>query len=257
MTLEEIIQALEAGGITIEQAVSALQSSSFVPLATGRRAKTDQDALGILQEAGFVVPEEEAERLLASGEQRDQFAELPAREEALRDALAARQGRGRTFQEFVGSQFNPGASPFLRSGLERRFGPLNTLFEGQGALGQLASAIGGSAQALGNTITFEDFIGNRGGAAPTQATLGNLASQAASALQQGPLSTRGEEFFRGPQGPENQFQIALQSVLGGVPRFLQGGFQRTARRKFEDFQAQNPERAAEFLIDFVNRGSRF
>jgi hypothetical protein len=166
------------------------------------------------------------------------------------------------FRDFIGQQFDPSASPFLRSALESRFRPLHTLFQGREALGEVRPAIGGAAQELGYPRTFQDFIRDTGARAPTQATIENMATRVAAALAGGPVGPSANmEFYIGEPGsmtgPDRQFDLALESVMNRVPISMQAGFGRTARRKFQDFVAQNPEQAGQFLPQFVERGFRF
>ena len=185
------------------------------------------------------------------------IADPPDRDEALRVLLGDQTGRQAAFRSFQGSQGN--ASPLLRTGLESRFSPLNTLFETRGALGDLNQATGVSGIA-GLPQTFSDFISNRGGGRPSLGTLQQNAWSARDAIQGLLAQDPGGEFDVGQShllDPNNQFNIALQSRLQSVPRFLQAGFRDTADRFFKDFVARNPDTASSFLNNFLEGGSRF
>lgn len=183
-----------------------------------------------------------------------EYAQLPAYETSLRKLLAETTGRGQSFRDFLGGQFNLGASPFLRRGMESRFAPTNTFFNALAAMNQLPEALGTEAQALGMPMHFLNFAKGLGGSLPTQGTFRNIAQQVASAIGSGSL---GGDFFTGDEGPGKQFDLALASVLPGISQAMQPGFARTAYRAFQDFQAQRPEQAGQFLPWFVERGYRF
>jgi hypothetical protein len=184
---------------------------------------------------------------------------LTEQEEARAELEEERGFRGSTFREYMGRKFSPGASPFLRSGLESRFSPLNLMFETREALGKnLADPLSGEAR------SFQDWLGNIepggltfGELRPTVSAFQNLANQALTRLQggfDGGGGTAGQTFL---QDPENQFQLALRTRLGSIAPFLRRNFADTARERFDNFMVQNPERAGQFLSEFMGKGQRF
>jgi hypothetical protein len=172
-----------------------------------------------------------------------------------------RGGRQLTFRDFIGQQLNPGASPFLREGLESRFNPLNLQFMTREALGEnVADPITGGAR------SFQDWLGTYnqpggsmfGESRPTVNALRGLATRALGALQGGFGAGTGAGAQTFLQDPQNQFQLALQSRLGSVAPFLRENFAKTARDRFNTFITQNPQRAGEYLAEFMGpQGGRF
>jgi len=172
-----------------------------------------------------------------------------------------RAGRQQTFRDYIGQQLNPGASPFLRAGLESRFTPLNLMFETREALGEnLTDPITRGSR------SFRDWLGTYiqpggstfGESRPSVRAFQGLANRALGALQGGFGAGTGGVAQRYLEDPENQFQLALQSRLGSVAPFLRENFAATARDRFNRFMVQNPGRAGEYLAEFMGpQGGRF
>ena len=190
------------------------------------------------------------------------FATPTESEQEARERLELqRGGRQLTFRDFIGKQFNPGASPFLREGLESRFNPLNLQFMTREALGEnVVDPITGGAR------SFQDWLGTYnqpggsmfGESRPTVNALQGLATRALGALQGGFEAGTGAGAQTFLQDPQNQFQLALQSRLGSVAPFLRENFAKTARDRFNTFITQNPQRAGEYLAEFMGpQGGRF
>jgi hypothetical protein len=221
----------------------------------------DADAMGVFDpatsitdpivDAGPVITDDGTTRM------RD-IVSLDPVQEAREEFEEQQRNRAASFQEFIGRKFAPGASPFLRRGLESRFEPLDLLFRTRGALGQNPFDVGGRAQ------TFQDFMGVHKGGRPTMGTLQQLARDADLRIQQGqgtgPRSFEAQgageakKFFTGDLGPSNQFQLALQSRLGEVPSWARAGFAQEATDRFNQYVARNPENANMFLRSFMSGG---
>jgi len=58
--------------------------------------------------------------------------------------------------------------------------------------------------------------------------------------------------------PEEQYRMALQSRIGDIPAALRGGFERTARQRFDRYRGDNLGSADQsFLQHFFDQGGRF
>ena len=172
--------------------------------------------------------------------------------------LSRPEGRAASFRDFI-QRFNPSSSRFLQRGLERRFDPMQTAFETQSALGTLPPQTDPGRLAGGDSaIDFRQWMDKYGGAVPGQGTWQGMVSNVSNWLTGGqPTEGRGaggEEYM---QSPENQFDLAFQSIMQQIPYHLRDAAYRTAKRKFTQFQVQNPSRMNEWLPLWQTQGQRW
>jgi hypothetical protein len=283
-TLRQIIDAVrkyqinpqDPEGISLYEARDLLQSAAGYDPGPGRKvAETNAEAIGLLM-SGYPLARPDAgpgeplnfvtvgiidgevyqrlEQGLGPPDPIQEYEGLSQRETALRELEELEPGRRRVWDEYVGRQLSPGATPWLRSGLEQRFSPLNVAFGAEGALGLNPMAVGGEGEELGRGQTFQDFVNLRArGGVPTPQYLRQLATTAATGLgQTGQPGTAEAPYFRDTQ---RQFDLGLAATIGRVPDFLQASFAREAGRRFQDWTTRNPGQA--WLPQFVEKGFRF
>lgn len=171
--------------------------------------------------------------------------------------LATDPGQRASFSDFI-QRFRPGSSRFLRAGLQQRFDPMQTAFNVQSALGTLPGRAEGQGGQLGTPVNFRQWMENYGGAIPTQGTwqsmLGGVSDWLTGGRPTAGVGSMGETFMT---NEENQFNLALQSILQNVPYHLRPAATRTAEREFRQFQAQNPGRTSEWLPAWRAQGQKW
>lgn len=162
-----------------------------------------------------------------------------------------RANREDTFRDYIGQNFNPGASPWLKRGLESRFDPMDLMYKTRGIMGNLRPT------AEGDPESFQNYINRVGGGRPSNATLRRLAIDADMAIQGG-FEGQGmgaqQDYFLGDRGSANQFNIALQSKLGTIPAWARSGYLQEATNRYNQFVARNPENSNTFLRHFMSGG---
>ena len=162
-----------------------------------------------------------------------------------------RDNREDTFRDYIGQNFNPGASPWLKRGLESRFDPMDLMYKTRGIMGNLRPT------AEGDPESFQNYINRVGGGRPSNDTLRRLAIDADMAIQGG-FEGQGmgaqADYFLGDQGSANQFNIALQSKLGSIPAWARSGYAQEATDRYNQFVARNPENSNTFLRHFMSGG---
>jgi hypothetical protein len=172
--------------------------------------------------------------------------------------LASPEGRSASFSDFI-QRFNPSSSRFLQRGLERRFAPMQTAFETQSALGTLPPQTDPGRLAGGDSaVDFRQWMDRYGGAVPGQGTWQSMVSNVSNWLTGGQPTlgedVAGQEYMR---SPDNQFDLAFQSIAQQIPYHLRDAAYRTAKEKFQQFQVQNPSRMNEWLPLWQTQGQKW
>lgn len=166
-------------------------------------------------------------------------------------------GQRASFSDFI-QRFRPGSSRFLRTGLQQRFDPMQTAFNVQSALGTLPGRTEDQAGQLGTPVNFRQWMENYGGGIPTQKTwqsmLGGVSDWLTGGRDTAGVGSMGESFMT---NENNQFNLALQSILQNVPYHLRPAAKATAEREFRQFQAQNPGRTSEWLPAWQSQGQKW
>lgn len=179
--------------------------------------------------------------------------EISEAEQLLRQMSGTEQGRGSLFSAFLQRQLPTGASGLFEDFLERQGDPLGNLYATQRMFGD-----------VGEEQTFDKWLASRGGVQPPSLTDpfrsfvnrgASLLSGPESGLSEADLAAREQLKGTGVGGQSNQFNIALQSVLGNLNPEMRGWFQRAARRGFDRFLADDPTK--NFLPWFQGRNFRF
>ena len=171
--------------------------------------------------------------------------------------LGTDPGQRASFSDFM-QRFNPGSSRFLRTGLQQRFNPMQTAFNVQSALGTLPGREEGQGGQLGSPVNFRQWMENYGGSIPAQGAwqsmLGGVSDWLTGGRDTAGAGSGGESFMT---NENNQFNLALQSILQNVPYHLRNAASATAERGFRQFQAQNPGRVSEWLPAWQAQGQKW
>jgi hypothetical protein len=238
---DRILLELIRGEITPDEARAQLRAN--VENLDGTPLDDTQITTILANPEGFITPGISGATTAATKEQQRLAQET---------FLTGRQGRELAFQGAVGKALPRGASGFLRDPLEARFDIINTLFDLRSGLGDLPISEQGDPQGFG------DFFS--GAEVPSPETIQGLVRRAGNLILQDPTTLQQESSQLGfrrdlVDNPNQQFNLALQSVLRSVPLHLRGAFTQGARRLFGRSLTDAPEQS--FLPGFINRGFRF
>mgnify|MGYP003147761741 CR=1 FL=1 len=167
------------------------------------------------------------------------------REKFLKDLGGTQEGRGELFSSFL-TDPSQGAVP----------GPFQRFRANQFRPTSAEFLLGRGLGNIGLSTTFQDFIQDRSPvpSADFRSNLNEASSILGMPLEN--LSNTGQGFQAYLAGsPNEQYNLALHSVLGDVPVEFRNAFEGAASDAFGRFQTRTPD--LNFLPEFVNRGFRF
>jgi len=176
-------------------------------------------------------------------------------------------GPGNIYRNYLRQRTPAGASGLYRNYAQRQQQPYEDVFEQLRGFGDIAPR---GTLGLAPQGNYQTFLEQQGGApafnfgAPDPTYLRGLAQRAGSlisgpreGLAATPLAFRQKLI----ETPREQFNLALQAIVPGVPEALRPWLERVAQEAFDKFMVTNPQGTETpgqgFLPQFINRGFSF